>query len=805
MRSVNLKEVVLKIQKKKTGDSDLISVNGFQPEELIIMRDNPDVFFFATKARVILVVDVMLSTRELFSQNKYSNLSISMDLYQYLRDKYSTKAFNKPDFAALFNSPGSLTYMDFVVAEEKYIRRLFDILDNESCFVSLPERDIEAELRSILSNRKQYEVLKCRSSGITLDAAGNIFGVTRERIRQIESAPKKNIVKWLNISSSNILEKYCVDSRIDVDKLKASLNEELSNILLYVIRTTKHNPENHWFYLAVVDSYFYSPDFSDIEEVITSIKNIDVNFDGSGSFEDIKEKFAYAMRNAGLKFFTADMVEPYLENKDFRITGQKTYNRRITLGDGIKLVVKNDFPNGIRLSNKEDVEKAYQILENRYDVHSCKGRALVTRMQSVLIMRGRTTYDIEERIVCPEDLKEKILNYIYTMEEDRIPYSALYKEFQTELKKRSNIDNHYYLHGVVRLWTENDEDIVCLQYYVCRTTNSDIPRSKEYFKKFSEYLIEKARPVDVNEILNDFPHFNKMYVKYAMIYYDNIVSWGPGAYADKNSVKVSDEDSPKFKEILDKLTDNPYKYVSSYTAIDNLKTSFPEFLSKYMITSIYTLSNIISATYPDYFVNNPHILHDSVKSFTVDDLVERVFSGEIIDKRECLRILKGLYGKTNTTFSESIRSRMEKYAKIAPGKYILKELVALDAAGIDSLKRFVSSKIIDDKYYLPYNTKNFNGLPTLCVDWSPYLLCELVKIYDIGYIVVKNAKIQQDNLILGIVTKKSGITTKEELFRYLYFNVYDGPRSDEALIRYARKTGLFGNSFVENSVRQMVK
>ena len=261
-----------------------------------------------------------------------------------------------------------------------------------------------------------------------------------------------------------------------------------------------------------------------------------------------------------------------------------------------------------------------------------------------------------------------------------------------------------------------------------------------------------------------------------------------------------------FLGALDKMTDNPYKYISAYSAIEQLKKEFPEFLSKYMITSIYTLSNIIAISYDDYFVKNPHIVHDNkITSFGVDSLVNMIFSGDTLDKREALDILKTLYGKTNTVFAEAIKNRMTQYAKIAPGKYVLKSKVVLNKNEQEQLRRFISSHIENNKYYLPISTKNYDGLPSLFVDWSPWLICELVKEYGLGFVVVKNASIQTDNLILGIVTKESGITTKEELFKYLYFNVYDGDPDDASLIRYARKTGLFGNSFVENSVKQIVR
>ena len=82
-------------------------------------------------------------------------------------------------------------------------------------------------------------------------------------------------------------------------------------------------------------------------------------------------------------------------------------------------------------------------------------RALLTRIQDTLVMSDKGEYSSPEQLVFNEEMLSEITNYINNMEEERITYEALFKVFEKELKEKTNVDNHYYLHGALKHLTNS--------------------------------------------------------------------------------------------------------------------------------------------------------------------------------------------------------------------------------------------------------------------------------------------------------------------------------------------------------------
>ena len=148
---------------------------------------------------------------------------------------------------------------------------------------------------------------------------------------------------------------------------------------------------------------------------------------------------------------------------------------------------------------------------------------------------------------------------------------------------------------------------------------------------------------------------------------------------------------------------------------------------------------------------------------------------------------------------------LKEFYKIGPNLYIDKKEIKLNNKKLKEIKEFVNANISQGVVLLPLHIKDFSFLPDINCTWSPWLLCEIVKDYGLGFTVVKNKNIQKDNLILGIVTNESKIKTKDELFRWLIKNDYNGSRTKNDIIKYARKTGLFGNSFTWEIIENMLQ
>ena len=123
---------------------------------------------------------------------------------------------------------------------------------------------ISANIRSILAGRNEraIEIFALRSKGETLEAVGSLYGVTRERIRQIESKVHRTF--W------NVYEKqkydlimlvYALrngDNVLHFDELKNTVGDEFAAVLWACI---KHNQEHeHYYYSKTLDAIVVKTD-----------------------------------------------------------------------------------------------------------------------------------------------------------------------------------------------------------------------------------------------------------------------------------------------------------------------------------------------------------------------------------------------------------------------------------------------------------------------------------------------------------------------------------------------------------------
>lgn len=815
MNKKDLTELVKKVQSTYGEDKKFASLSVFSLNEVELMKQEPKIFFFASGSRVILILDILKNARSLFEKYNYSDIVVSVELYNYAREYFNTKALNKTSYSELWENKKVLSYNDFLNIENKYIE-----IFNQKTNIHSPtvthinfkaeeiDKNIIEELDAILSNKRHRKILTLRSQGQTLDKVGEEIGVTRERIRQLELFPKKNLLRWLNANSKQIRRSFCLNNRLLEDRVCNKLGRDVWEIIKYVIKTSKNVNANNWYYFEILDCYFYYPGCKDINEVKEIFRKEEKVFVECNIFSEAKEKFINNLKHTGFDFIDEELIEQYLESDDFRIYNEKTYNKRLTLGQSIKMVVMTDFPNGVNLMNKKELSELYKLLEKRYDLHSCKGRALAARAEDVLVMRNRGIYDLPERVKCSEKLKEEIISYILSIKENMLPYTILFEQMKDKLEKDSNIDNPYYLHGVLKEWAKTDKRINCLRYYVSKTSSSET-KSEAFFQQLRDYLLKKGRPVSVEEIMEDLPSWNLSYIKYSQLYFDDIIPWGPTAFAHKDALTLPKNDLTKIDKILNKLTANDFGYTSIYLLHSEIEAKFPSFLKKYLITNNSNLFYLISQNLSKkYFFNNPHIVNNpSLKAYTEKDFVRNLLKEKIINKKDALNTIQRYFGKPNTLFSKALGEGLMDFYKIGPNLYISKKEININDNKLNEIKTFVSNHIIQNTFLLPLhlNTEDFAELPDIGCEWSPWLLCEIVKNYDLGFVVVKNKDVQQRNLILGIVTKKSNIKTKDELFRWLMENDYNGSRTKHEIIKYARKTGLFGNSFTWNILENMLQ
>lgn len=768
----------------------------FNDTEMKMIEENRDIFFMASKSRIVLVHWICGFVRKLFEKYDYSDIDIISESYDAIRDKFGTKAFNRTELAKLFGIVGNkkLAYDSFVDYEQKYTDAYNRAVEEDKKLTSMPhisikvkekQNDMAKSLENILCEKKNKEILLQRALGKTLDSVGKQFKVTRERIRQMESKPRIQIERWLSYNTDTLLKTVCRDGAFDDKRAAKIFGDDSLQILKYIISTKIF--DHKWSYVKETDLIIYDEVgnfYDDLDVTLSQAKESKMNFDETleGLIDD------------GYAFLTEDRFKAILNARNFNVYRNTIYHGKMTIGKAIALSAI-DYPgNRVRITDKEELQKFADYINANYDMNVKIGRALSTRIQDILVMVGKATYGPKSLIRLPEDVFKEITDYISTMKNDRISYSALFERFKDTLLSRTSIDNHYFLHGILKEY-EKENGYICLRYYVCRD-DAEGMKSKDYFKKLAD-LLAANKPMTTKEIVEAMTDWNEMYIKYAMMYYPEIVQWDKNTFTNVDGFSLTDTEKQVLSDIVDECIDNKYHYTSSYVIYDKAVEKAPELLRKYGIENEKQFFSVVQFFCKDkgLLIKRPHIVKSrrTDGSFTTDDFIRLIANRtKIVDKRTLLCDMIKYYGNKNSSLSLSLQKVLTDYMRIGRFDYIQKKKLKLTEEDKKKIVEQIEKYMIGGRILLLNRIPTYKDFPDVGFEWSKWMLSEIVQEYDLGFKKTAQAANASVHSLLPIVRSDDDeLETREDIVRWLILNDYEGSMEYSELMRYIRQLDIY--------------
>ena len=798
MEKEQIRNLLSMFEGKYEDNAKYISIEGKIGELRAVMEQQPDIFYFASKTRVILVRWICMEIRRIFERYNYNNISLSTEAYDEIRRKMQTKALNRTTLCEMFgcSTTQMLDYASFQKYEERYLG-IYNMYapttkTKKSEKKNLKPVNIFNELNEILSENREQEVLMARSNGITLDMIGEKLDVTRERARQIEVKPRHKIRRWLENRTKEILEKVCENNAISAEKITDAIGEKKWKIVKYVVSAEKGNYK--WAYIKSIDMVIYDEDGKFDETAKSILKN-------SKKKNNSISIFVEEMNNRGYRFVTEEIARKYFKSNNFNTFGEDVYEGKMTIGKASIIAVDKYYPNGIQLSDKDEVSKFAEIINNEYNLKVKPDRALLTRMQDVLIMCGKATYCSPNQISISSKLLDKVTKYIHSLEEDRISYSVLFEKFKTELEKE-NINNQYALHGLLKA-NEYPCGILCLKHYVCKN-EIESTLSKSYFKDFEQWLLKKGTPVSGTDILKKYDKWTRANIKYAMSYYKNIVQWEGDFYFNVNCINIDFNVKEKLSEILANLTNNKHKYTSSYVLYQSVQKTLKDFLTANKIENEKQLYYVVQNAFSDnYIFRCPHISADLTKTtFSTEDLVRLVTGNKTkINKQEITEALGKYYGNKNSSLSLAIQKHLLEYIRIGTYEYYRKDKIKLTDSDKKAIEDFIKSNMIQGEVFLPNKKMDYSKLPDISCGWNPWVICEMIDLLSLDLKKIEKKNTPSQNNMTVILSADSKLKTKDAVLRWLINHDYSAQR-DKTVFAYAKQTGMYHTNLTSEEVNQ---
>jgi len=596
-----------------------------------------------------------------------------------------------------------------------------------------------------LDRGRRKEVLVRRASGETLETISKEFNVTRERIRQIESAV---LDEFKRISMKLPLLQYLSadlngETIITCDEiLQISPN---SNIITYLL---KKIPGNTFGYDKHFDC-FYLKDSLDIE------KCYEFKHDLPETIMD-KEKEIILENISKTKNIPRKLVDIIFRN-NFKRYGKIWHLGKLNKAAMFSIIIEKYFPNGIRIYDDDEMTRFKNYLHETfgYQDFSENNRANWGTIQRVCILCDRGVYITPSQVNIPIELLNRVERFFLKSGRTSMSFHELYDEFKEELLLKANITNRYLLQGVFNYYFGD-------KYYSYRdgiTTDPGFKIAGEI-----EAFIEANSPVTTNELKKEFSGITDAMLIQNIQRLPSILLLDNGTYIHAAELNIIEQDYI-IRNILSSYTKD--HAVAASKLFDCLFETHADFLQRNKIHSPNTLFGVLQFMFADEFVfSRPYI-----GSMNTGDVSKRSILLTLLNEKETVTIeeLKFLCEEHHISFqqtSQMLFVLQDEYLQIDEDTLLSIKNIQLSDDKITKIKELLVENLGLDVFIPLESIDNYIFYPEVGLAWSPYLLQSIIQKYLFdNFKIIKNGTTRSKNSEL-IVDARLGITNYEDLVRF---------------------------------------
>lgn len=568
------------------------------------------------------------------------------------------------------------------------------------CAFDLTE-EIQQLLDKLYVNDRARVVIELRAAGQTLEQAGNVLGVTRERVRQIEMKVKRTFTRLH--SRIRIISKIAAERNGDTVLTPAEISHfcgDSSAELLYLLQSYEGT------------NYTYD-------------KQLDVFIVGDDSLHDRVDAYLEALPNivAADQFeqlaLTAEEDESIPKEmfekaffESYRQTGSVYHRSRLSLATICRDILDKYFSEGMHVYDSLDVAKFREYVMVDYgNVRLPENdRALIARISRVGILCGRGMYRAKKKQYIPKALLEKIYEYIMSNDSQVFLTGSLFNVFEDELLA-VGVDNRYYLQGI--LHEVFADKFVFRRDYISKDANVT-----SVYTAIVNFIKKAKYPVSKQQIQNEFPGITDIVIALAVS--DPEVLNYFGEYLHASNLYVTDAERQYLYDVVSRIvSDNMSHHVKDFYEVIN--RAKPEILTRNAILYPFGAYSLLEYLFREQFqFLRPYIASMGTEIGRAGErLKELIYSTDriaIADIRE--------FAKENRFQIQS----MIDYANACNDEFLLVDrdtLMRIDKINITEtmakqIENCVEQAVVKTTpiYQLPI----WSTLPILTVPWTDWLL-----------------------------------------------------------------------------------
>lgn len=585
---------------------------------------------------------------------------------------------------------------------------------------------IEDAYNSTLKHIKRAsEVINYRQEGKTLAEISDNFGLTRERIRQIEKRAIASFVSFLEKRKIDVIAYIhaLLDGDLMIHKEEMSTivsNSDQLNLLWACIQDGAFDSDDHSYvkhYHAVV---FHQGGTNSAEELVHSLP--DQIF-----ADELEIMIRHAVDEEGV---WEERIRAAIEHR-YKLFGTLYSERRPRVTFICDWVLKNRFVNGYKVNDETDSKRFLSYMREVFGEESSHmtPHALDVKVGEVGVLCDRGKYIHPSTVSIDPAILDEVDQYIAESPKNAISFIELFEAFKDRLAG-TQISNHYFLQGVMK-WFSDSEHRRC-QYYAFRdyiTKDPNVTTTDELDAFVREHGI-----VHKTEIFAAFPALNNVTVGQVVTRCPNVFNIDGGYYIHASQFHIQEADYAPLRTYLTEATNE--LPVNIRKVFDDCSVQFPEFIDRnelhnrdllfaalnYMFREEFSFRKPFIAKSDDVKLTNSGVILSILEPYDEIEIDELM---DLLDERRIRYI----------SISNLMQLIAPDYIRIDENTFMKRELTGIDDDVVTEALKILKEAIEVNGYLPSCRVLDFIWYPSIDVAWNPYLLESIVMSSDeIDYI-----------------------------------------------------------------------
>lgn len=566
--------------------------------------------------------------------------------------------------------------------------------------------DIQKTFESLYLKDNTRKIIKLRANKHTLEYIGSEIGVTRERIRQIESKCvnkftllESRIQTLTKINAEN--NSKSIISFKDIEKVAGEYTQDL----IYLLQLSN---SSQFKYIAELEIFIVGDDW-----VLRTIDNCVESLPDFVKVSDKEQTIREVSKQYSLSY---ELLEKVFDN-NYNKRGDLYHKNKISLGVVYSLILEKHYPSGLNVYDDIELNKFRKKTIEEYGEIGIpdNNRALTAGIINVCVLCGRGTYRLNTHNFIPNELAEKIFKFIKESKKNIFLTNSIFSLFKEELIA-NGISNKYFLQGILH-------DLYGDKLTFRRDYVSKDPESKSFYSEVVNFIKNSNYPVSRDQIKSAFPGITDIIIHFS-VKRPGILNFF-GQYMGTNHLNfTNNEKDYLFKKIQFVISDGKVHHIKKIYNSINFERR--EILTKNSAMDSFSAFSVLEYLFKDSFqFSRPYIAQHGVEIGTPSERMHNFVSSmdeitisEIRDfashNHVQITSILDLVNEYNSEFLLVNKNLMIKISKLGIDESIAKKIDEIFA-------KTISKTSIIANLYIP------DRLPKINYPWTDWLIYSVIK------------------------------------------------------------------------------